>query len=170
MVTESFQLNPATLMIVPAKIEHLGDVKRLADGFKRELGFINRATLQKAIEAQCLLVALGQTAEDDPGGEPHQEGTELVGMVHFYVRRDQRITLYDIAVAQAYQKKGVGRLLFEALIEAAEALGKKQIRLKCPCDLPANQFYERLGLKLVSIEPGKQRPLNIWIYPLKDDP
>lgn len=36
--------------IVVAQLEHLGQMKRLSEGFKRELGFINRATLQGAIE------------------------------------------------------------------------------------------------------------------------
>ena len=160
--------SPTVLMIVPAHMEHLAGAKRLADCFKRELGFINRATLQKAIETQQVLVALCQSAQDEQGDGACREGTALVGMVHFYVRRDQIITLYNIVVAQAYQRRGFGRQLFEALVNVAETLGTRQIRLKCPVDLSANLFYEYLGMEHVEVEPGKRRPLNIWTYTLQD--
>jgi hypothetical protein len=38
--------------------------------------------------------------------------------------------------------------------------------LKCPTELPANAFYEHLGLQLVACETGKHRPLNVWAYTL----
>ena len=147
------KVSPAILV---AQMEHLAAAKRLADRHKRELGFINRAILQKAIESRSLLVA---PCRVDPG-------SELAGMVHFYMRRDNSVTLYNIAVAQEYQRRGLGRRLFEELVRLTCSLGKTQIRLKCPTELPANLFYERLGLEKVAVEPGRHRPLNVWVYTL----
>jgi ribosomal protein S18 acetylase RimI-like enzyme len=167
MVEASIPPDSAFSEIVLAQAEHLAGAKRLVDRFKRELGFLNRMTLQKAIEAQCVLVMLHQPVQNGQLAVTRQEEPEVVGMVHFYQRRDQTVTLYNIVVAQAYQRRGLGRSLFTALVKMAEKSGKRQIHLKCPAELPANQFYQRLGLELVAEEPGKRRPLNIWSYTLK---
>jgi GNAT superfamily N-acetyltransferase len=151
---------PVTTILL-AEMEHLSAAKLLADQHKRELGFINRAILQKAIEAKSLLIAL-------KNGYDEQAEHELVGLAHFYVRRDQIITLYSIVVAQAYRRTGLGRQLFVALVNEARIRGKKEIYLKCPEELPANLFYECLGLRKVAREPGKLRTLNIWKYTLDD--
>jgi GNAT superfamily N-acetyltransferase len=167
MTTESSHLALVLPEVVTAQKEHLAGAKRLAESYKHELGFIHRATLQRAIETQCLLVAPCQAPEE---GLPRAADieSELAGMLYFYVRRDQTITLYTIAVAQAYQRRGLGRQLFEALIRAAQTLGKTQIRLKCPAELSANGFYQHLGLQLISVEPGKHRSLNIWLYSVQE--
>jgi GNAT superfamily N-acetyltransferase len=150
------QLDNTSPTVLLAEMTHLLAAKRLADQYKQELGFINRAILQKAIEAQSLLVAPLQ----------REETSDLAGFVHFYVRRDHVITLYSIAVAPAYQGQGWGHQLFAALIDEARARQKNEIRLKCPAELPANAFYEHLGLQRVACETGKHRPLNVWVYTL----
>ena len=156
----SYQISP-TIQI--AHMEHLAPTKKLADSHKFELGFINLAILRKAIESRSLLVALC------PNGDSDAE-FELAGMVHFYVRRDSTVTLCNIVVAQTHRRAGLGRRLFEELASTAGSLGKTQIRLKCPADLPANHFYERLGLRIVAVEPGKHRMLNVWSYTIDDRP
>src|SRR5258708_33296377 len=100
--------------VMLAEMTHLLAAKRLADQYKQELGFINRAILQKAIETQSLLVA--------PLGA--EQASDLAGFVHFYVRRDHIITLYSIVVAPAYRSQGWGRQLFSALIDEARARPK----------------------------------------------
>ena len=92
------QTDNAPLTVRLAETTHLLAAKRLADQYKQELGFINRAILQKAIETQSLLVAPLQS----------EQTSDLAGLVHFYVRRDQIITLYSIAVAPAYRGRGLG--------------------------------------------------------------
>lgn len=149
-----------------ARLLHLPAAKRLADKHKRELGFINQATLRKAIEDDSLLVA--SLSVNSTEAEQATTEIELGGFVHFYVRRDSVITLYSIVVAQDYRQKGVGRQLFTALVKVACSHGKTEIRLKCPTELSANTFYEHLGLKIVSIEEGKHRPLNVWTYIIPD--
>ncbi len=154
----SAQFSP---VIFVAQVEHLSIAKQLADKHKHELGFINRTILLKAIDARSLLIAACLDSEDNIASR-----SELAGMVHFYVRRDDVVTLYNIVVDSAYQRKGLGRRLFEELVSVISSLGKTQIRLKCPAELPANLFYERLGLTKVAVEPGKHRPLNVWVYTL----
>ncbi|WP_201377642.1 N-acetyltransferase [Ktedonobacter sp. SOSP1-52] len=150
------QVDNMSLIVRLAEKTHLIAAKHLADQYKRELGFINRAIIEKAIETQSLLVARFEA----------EQSSDLAGLVHFYVRRDHIITLYSIAVAPTYQRRGVGRQLFEALINEARARQKSEIRLKCPAELPANEFYKHLGLQLVDCETGKHRPLNVWSYSL----
>lgn len=143
------------ISITYAGEQHLLATKRLADQHKRELGFINREILRKAIATQSLLVA-----------PLHNQlhATELVGFVHFYLRRDNIVTLYSIVVAAPYRQQGIGRLLFNELASVASNKGKTHIHLKCPVELAANQFYQQLGLELVTVEIGKRRPLNVWNY------
>jgi ribosomal protein S18 acetylase RimI-like enzyme len=144
------------LTVRRAEMTHLLAAKRLADQYKQELGFINRAILEKAIEAQSLLIA----------PLSNEQTSDLAGLIHFYVRRDHIITLYSIAVAPTYQRQGLGRQLFAALINEARMRQKSEIRLKCPVELPANAFYKHLGLQQTACETGKHRPLNIWTYTL----
>src|SRR5947209_361243 len=75
------------LSVVVAQECHLSSVKELAEQHKRELGFVNREILRKAIQARSVLVV--------PAGE--EEPALLAGMVHFYIRRDNVVTLYNIA-------------------------------------------------------------------------
>lgn len=147
------QSHPVSSIVVAGE-QHLLGAKQLAGQHKHELGFVNREILRKAIAAQSLLVALADC----------EVPTQLAGMLHFYQRRDDVVTLYTIAVAEPYRHCGIGRSLFEELVHIAHISGKAYIRLKCPTDLPANLFYEKLGLELVTVEEGKQRPLNVWCY------
>jgi len=149
-----------------ARMEHLHAAKTLADKHKHELGFINQAILRKAIEANSLLVVplLVDTAELERIAVETEAA--LAGFVHFYVRRDSVVTLYSIVVAENYRYVGMGRRLFEELVSVAYAHGKAEIRLKCPAELAANTFYERLGLRVTCVETGKCRQLNVWTYTL----
>jgi len=148
------------LSVVAAQECHLSSLKELAQQHKHELGFVNREILRKAIQARSVLVV--------PVGE--EEPALLAGMVHFYIRHDNVVALYSIAVAEAYRRRGIGRLLFNKLVDITRESGKTQIRLKCPADLPANLFYRRLGLELLTVEPGKRRPLNVWVHAVESEP
>jgi len=149
---------PSGVSIMMAEEHHLALVKRLSEQHKHELGFVNREILRKAISTRSLLIA---AAEEDTSASP-------IGMVHFYMRRDSVVALYSIAVAEVYRRKGIGRLLFNELVNIARTSGRTQIRLKCPTDLPANVFYQHLGLEMVMVEPGKRRPINVWEYNIEN--
>lgn len=107
-------------------------VKRLADRHKREIGFVVRGALAAAIEREELLVCEG------------------VAFCHYRTRRDGVAVIYEIVSEQP----GCGRALLEAT--------PRPTRLKCPVDLPANEFYARMGGTLVTTETGKVRALNVW--------
>lgn len=123
-------------------------IKQLADSHKHELGFLRRPSLLEAIQRQELMVA--------------QNGNGLVGFVEYRHRRDQQTTLYNLVVLPEHRLSGTGRQLVFALEEEARQKEKTLILLKCPEDLPANQFYERIGYTKVRVDTGKNRRLNIW--------
>jgi ribosomal protein S18 acetylase RimI-like enzyme len=62
-----------------------------------------------------------------------------------YVHRGPSdIRIMDIAVAPAYRGRGIGTGLIEALIEEAEASGRK-LSIHVEMENPARRLYERLG-------------------------
>lgn len=130
--------------VVFASSEDLSCIKALADGHRRELGFVNRATLAAAINANEILYA------------PNR------GFLHFHHRRDSISTLYHFCVTPTHRLQGIGRQLIEQWEEHCRESGVATMRLKCPVDLLANGFYARLGFSRVDIEAGKHRPLVVW--------
>jgi hypothetical protein len=47
--------------------------------------------------------------------------------------------------------------------------GMIAVRLKCPADLPANEFYARYGFLLVAVERKSARPLSVWELRFTED-
>ena len=125
-------------------------IKLLADAHRKELGFVRRPALIEAIRRGEVTVA--QTSE------------AVVGFVEYHHRRDEQTTLYHICVAPEHQRQGVGRSLMEALRTEAGQKDKSVILIKCPADLPANQFYESVGCCTRGEEAGKNRLLLLWKF------
>ena len=123
-------------------------IKSLADAHRNELGFVLRPALAKSIERNEVFVA-----ENSKG---------IVGFVEYHHRRDEQTTLYHIAVQHDHRQLNIGRQLIQALLDDAGQHGKRYIQLKCPVDLEANEFYERLGFTQVEIQPGRGRSLAVW--------
>jgi len=136
------------LVIRRAIPSDLDAIKGLADRHRHELGFVLRPALAKSIEQSELLVA-----ENSQG---------IVGFVEYHHRRDKQTTLYHIAVQHDHRQLNIGRQLVEALLSEAGQHSKSHIQLKCPVDLEANEFYERLGFTQVEVQPGKGRSLMVW--------
>lgn len=132
-----------------AQAEDLDAVKALADANKASLGFVLRSALAAGIQRDWLLVA--------------ERAGQVIGFVHYRHRQDSRTTLYEICVDEASRRNGVGRSLVQALAVESQSLGKACIWLKCPADLPANEFYGRLGFVLTAVEQGRRRQLNVWV-------
>ncbi|GAB4528674.1 MAG: hypothetical protein Kow0063_05040 [Anaerolineae bacterium] len=131
-----------------ATLDDIDAIKALADAHRRELGFVRRPALIESINRQEIIVM--------------QNSRDVIGFVEYHHRKDDQTTLYHICVEPAYRRRGVGRLLIEALQEEARRYGKHMIRIRCPANLPANQFYRRLGCFLRGKELGKKRCLAIW--------
>ena len=142
-----------------AVLADLDRIKIIADRHKRELGFVVRRALERSIEGNEVLVA-----DRDIDG--------VAAFTQYHYRRDNHITLYNIAVLDEYRSLGLGSKMIDALVMESHLVhGNMQaIVLKCPSGLPANAFYEKLGFALVSIQPGKHRALNIWKLALESNP
>ncbi len=145
-----------------ARKKDLKAVKKLADGHRRELGFVRLPTLQQAVNERRIFVAI---LNPSPAFRP---SSRIIGFVHFRCCKDGHATIYEIVVAPEWRGKGVGKALVQAVINEAKQRGCSVLRLKCPVDLPANGFYHRLGFVRIGVETpdGNRRPLAIWQLPL----
>jgi len=130
--------------------EDIDTLKLLTDAQREALGFVRRSALAEAIRREEVIVA--QTSEG------------VIGFVEYHHRRDQQTTLYHLCVAPEYRRQSVGRSLMEALRTEAIQKDKCVIVIKCPADLPANQFYESVGCSARGEEVGKNRPLLLWEF------
>ena len=131
-----------------ASLSDLDAIKSLADAHRNELGFVLRPALAKSIERSEVLVA--------------ENSTGIVGFVEYHHRRDEQTTLYHIAVQPDHRQLNIGRQLVQALRDDAGERKKAHIQLKCPVDLEANEFYERMGFVQTEVQPGKGRSLAVW--------
>jgi ribosomal protein S18 acetylase RimI-like enzyme len=131
-----------------AEPKDLEVIKTIADEHRDELGFILRPALAESIRREEVIVS--------------ENGSGIIGFVEYHHRRDEQTTLYHIAVASDYRRRGIGRSLVSALREEARAFDKRVIRLKCPVDLPAQDFYARMGFQIEGEVEGKARRLVLW--------
>lgn len=139
----------STFFVRVASLVDVPSIKKIADANKTALGFMPKSKIDEATQQKRILVLLAEE--------------ELIGFVIFRHRKtDNQTTLSDICVIEAHRGFDGGRLLIESLIKNCVELGRSFIRLKCPVNLPSNQFYEKVGFKYIGVEKGKHRPLNIW--------
>lgn len=132
---------------------HQGDldyVKTIADAHKNELGFLRRAAIEKSIDENEIFVAIDTLSEG------------IVGFVHYHHRKDGQTTLYNVAVDPSFRLLKIATQLMSALIDEARSRQSTRILLKCPEELPSNNFYKHYGFYLATQEDGKHRALNIW--------
>lgn len=115
-------------------------IKRIAQQYRNEVGFVNRAALLESMKRRNLLVAVA--------------GMQVVGFVNYRACRDGWQTVYEIAVNRDYKGQCIGAGLLAAV--------PQPIRLKCTVDNPANAFYEAQGFTSAGTENGRKRELNIW--------
>lgn len=124
-------------------------IKVLADANRNELGFNPRQKFEEAAAQRRGFVALADEL--------------IVGFVIFRHRRvDRQTTLSEICVAKTQKGQHIGKSLISELVKECTHMSRDYIQLKCPVDLPANQFYLRLGFVLHKTEAGKKRRLNVW--------
>lgn len=133
---------------ITEKAEKVAIAKTIANQFKNELGFVNRAALEVASERNELIV-------------------NNLGFVHFHHRKDGQTTIYELAVDKKCHGQGWGRLLFFKVLCAAIEKGQSSIFLKCPTDNSSNSFYSKLSFILEKVIPGKKRSLNCWRYKIQ---
>ncbi|MEA3029102.1 MAG: hypothetical protein QOJ53_309 [Sphingomonadales bacterium] len=88
-------------------------------------------------------------------------GCEVLGFCRFYDRRDGIRKIYDMAVARAHLRKGIGARMLAAA-GAAAPRDRLAIELKCPEGAAANFFYEAMGFVSLAAEAGKRKRLSVW--------
>ena len=143
--------------IAISKAKDLSDVdsvKHIADQHRAELGFHARQAYVDSLEKGELLIA----RKDD----------QVVGFVRYHHRRDNRTTLYEIAIIPDVRGKGIGHQLIKALIADCQRVSSRCLRLSCPVELPANRFYEAVGFirSTRRSRRGRSRPLYEWELPI----
>lgn len=152
-VAASLNLEGASFGVRRAEAGDLAAVKTLLDAHRHELGFVPMPAVRTACARGWLHVA-------------EIDGL-IVGAINWWARRDSVVVLYNIVVSTPVRSLGVGWTLLQTLVVWASAQGAREIRLKCPSELPANAFYARAGFVSAGQEVGKRRPLTCWMLSLE---
>lgn len=80
---------------------------------------------------------------------------EVIGCCALHILWDDLAEVKSLAVAQAYQGKGIGKMLVNACLEEAKELGIKQVFALTF----KPWFFEKLGFKLIRKE---DLPRKVW--------
>ena len=138
-----------SFIIHAAEINDVDKIKQIADENKEALGFLPRAKVVEAVNANRVKIL--------------KTSGEVAGFVIYrHRKKDLQTTLSDICIASFWRKQNGGKQLINHLYEECTALNRDFILLKCPEDLPANNFYEAVGFKHVRTEAGRTRKLKVW--------
>ena len=151
-------MGKSTIAISQAKnLSDVDDVKRIADQHRVELGFHAHQAYMDSFSKRELLIA--------------KIDNQIVGFTRYHHRRDNRTTLYEIAITPDARRKGIGHRLIDALIADCQRVSSRCLRLSCPVELPANRFYEAVGFVRSKRRSrrGRSRPLYEWELPILPD-
>lgn len=77
-------------------------------------------------------------------------GDELIGMGRVVGDGGLFLFVVDIAVAPAWQRRGLGRRIMQALMEQVHARAHPRTMVGLIADGTANRLYEQFGFKLVA--------------------
>jgi GNAT superfamily N-acetyltransferase len=134
------------IVIAKATGEDILDVVHVAKHLKKELGFVRRVAIERAVTKGEVYVARWVDKANNL----------VIGFANTHKRKDGWTTVYEIGVHPNWQGRGAGRMMLDAL--------PRPIRLKCPVDnVRANNFYKWYGFKHEGVEEGKKRKLNVWM-------
>jgi N-acetylglutamate synthase-like GNAT family acetyltransferase len=75
----------------------------------------------------------------------------------YHLRKDGISIITLICIPTEHRRKGIGKELVSRL--------NLPVLLKCPVEWEANKFYEKLGFKLIEVQKGRKRKLNVWYMP-----
>lgn len=67
-------------------------------------------------------------------------------LLHGPIQPEEPFKLDAFCVSILYRHSGFGRELFQKLIARAQTYRALELRLSCPSDLPACQFFERMAM------------------------
>lgn len=135
--------------IRPAQMNDIEAVKKLANANRHALGFVRRASLRESCQRGWLLVA--------------QAHGQVIGFCHFrHCKSALRTTIYELCVEQQWRGQGIGRALVEEVKRQLVEQGLLHLQLKAGANLPANAFYEHIGLQYIREIEGRQPSLKLW--------
>mgnify|MGYP001004279681 CR=1 FL=1 len=101
--------------------------------------------------------------------ESNERGELLLvdgGMCHWHLRRDGQLTIREIIVDRHRQRMGIGEMMLHRLV-ATSPDRATSVFAKCPAELPANGWYEKMGFNLEGTETTRSgRTLNLWRLPI----
>lgn len=123
-----------------AKLEDIEQLNKIARQFNRELAYIPKAKyIQHINNNECHVATIENT---------------IVGFVNWHRRKDNRSTIYELAVDKKHHKLGVGKRLIYSV--------------PCPIRLKVTQsnenarcFYEHLGFNTLWWEDGRKQRLCV---------
>jgi len=101
------------------------------------------------------------------------EQTPIGYLLHTPIHPDEPFKLDAICVPTLLRHLGHGRKLFEQLIARAQLHRALELRLTSPSDLPANQFFEHMGMVATRRwrEPaGLKRLITCWRLHIQPKP
>ncbi len=78
---------------------------------------------------------------------------EIIGMTLYYIAystwKGKMLFLEDFVITQSYRRKGIGKLLFDALIEEAKKLGVARMKWQVlDWNEPAINFYKKYNARI----------------------
>lgn len=90
--------------------------------------------------------------------------TKIIGMARM-VGDGVFYTIYDVAVLQSYQGKGIGTILLSEMMNYFKSLPNKQARLYLGASLGKEKFYEKFGFKQ---RPNQEEEIGAGMFYLNE--
>lgn len=123
---------------------YLKEIGALADSQKNELGFIPYSAYEDSCYKGNLVVAIAEGQK----GEDLFAGYVLLG------GRYPTKRIFQLAVSPNCRRKGIGKLLVNAVCESAEKLGFYKIVIRVGKTMDANKFWKKSGFILARTQEG----------------
>jgi ribosomal protein S18 acetylase RimI-like enzyme len=118
---------------------------------------------------KVVLADAGNHQRDDGSASKHRirvvfraRDNEVVAWTRIYHRNDGVSSLHELGVSEDCQSSGIGSFLVHETINACRQRGMTVLRLKTPTTMRSNSYYPRFGFKLVGMEIGRKRALNVY--------
>lgn len=137
---------------VGSDIDSIVKITRTKDN-RKALPWVMKVVLNEAIEhpdKRILLVAKDKMKN-------------VLGFIRLYCRKDNTVTLHEMAVADEFKGKGIGTKLIAEAEKIVRKHQAKSIKLKTPADLERiHKFYIKNGFKKIGEEFPAKRLLFVF--------
>ena len=97
------------------------------------------------------------------------EGVKIVKTLTYPGFTSNSPELLSIAVSKAYQKKGIGKKLFEKVIQEFRERGYDKFKISVYDRLEANGFYQKMGCKKITSFLFLGEEMNYYLYSGKEN-